>query len=87
MTRRIPASYASIYTEADIAESVADLAIILQQAEEETDPNWREALMAMARDDAAWLAELIELVRGPALPLRLPIGLPAPGPWVEMAAK
>ena len=77
---RIPASYAGLYTEADIDEAARDLSAMLADHEGEDDPVWRAALDAQIRDATGWLAEMIEMVRGPALPLTLPIGLPAPGP-------
>lgn len=72
----------ALYTEADIADAAADLATLMAQRGEETDPAWCDALDDMIRGDAEFLGEMLEAVRGPALPLVLPIGLPAPGPRV-----
>lgn len=72
----------TLYTEADIEEAARDLATLLALQEDESDPAWRAALDEEIAADTRWLAEMIEAVRGPALPLVLPIGLPAPGPLV-----
>jgi hypothetical protein len=74
----IPASYATLYTEADIDEAVRDLAASLEDHENEADPAWRAALSESIAADTKWLAEMIDSVRGPQLPLTLPIGLAAP---------
>lgn len=78
MTRRH--LFTDLYTEADIAEAERDLAMLMEQHEAEEDPGLRQMLADWIEIDSAWLAEMIESVRGPVLPLRLPIGLPAPGP-------
>jgi hypothetical protein len=70
----------TLYTEDDIMEAARDLATLLAMQEDEADPAWRAALDEEISADTKWLAEMVEAVRGPALPLVLPIGLPAPGP-------
>jgi hypothetical protein len=69
----IPASYADIYTLEDLAEAERDLAALLAAHEEETDPAWRDAMADDIVKDAAWLAEMREMVCGPLLPLVLPV--------------
>lgn len=69
----------TLYTETDIQDAAADLATLMQHRDEETDAAWCDALDDMIAGDTAFLAEMIEEVRGPRLPLWLPIGLPAPG--------
>jgi hypothetical protein len=66
----------TLYTEDDIQEAARDLATLLAMQEDEAEPAWRAALDEEIAADTRWLAEMIEAVRGPALP----IGLPAPGP-------
>ena len=68
------------YTPADIDDAARDLAYLLAEHEAETDPHWRDELARWVVDDARWLAEMMDVVQ-PPLPLVMPIGLPAPGPW------
>lgn len=81
MTRhRIPLSTLALYTADDIADAERDLASLTAERDAEDDPHWRAVLADWIEDDTAWLAEMID---GVALPLVLPIGLPAPGPRGE----
>lgn len=78
MTRHIP-FYLDIYTPDDVEEAARDLAWLIEQHAEETDPGLRQMLADWIEIDSAWLAEMREAVY-PSLPFRLPIGLPAPLP-------
>lgn len=67
------------YTADDVDDAARDLALLMAEHAEETDPHWRDELARWIVDDARWLAEMMDVVQ-PPLPLVMPIGLPAPGP-------
>lgn len=67
------------YTADDVDDAARDLALLMAEHAEETDPVWRDELARWIVDDARWLAEMMDVVQ-PPLPLVMPIGLPAPGP-------
>ena len=71
--------FMSFITADDVEEAERDLAFLMQQHAEETDPEARAMLAEWIESDTAWLAEMREAVY-PTLRLMLPLGLPAPGP-------
>jgi hypothetical protein len=75
--------FATLYTAEDVEETARDLAFLIEQHAEETDPEARAMLADWIESDTAWLAEMREAVY-PTLRLMLPLGLPAPGPRWEM---
>lgn len=74
--------FMSFITADDVEDAARDLAWLMEQHAEETDPEARAMLAEWIETDAAWLAEMREAVY-PTLRLTLPLGLPAPGPRWE----
>lgn len=68
-----------LYTAQDVAELERDLAFLRACLADETDAAEVARLREWIRDDAAYLAA-VRAVVAPALPMILPIGLPAPAP-------
>lgn len=75
-------SLMTLYGPDDVEEAARDLAFLMQQHEDETDPEIRAWLAEWIANDTEWLSEMREAVF-PALPFALPLGLPAPGPRWE----
>lgn len=75
-------SYMTLYGPDDVEEIARDLAWLIEQHAEETDPEARAMLADWIESDTQWLAEMREAVF-PTLRLMLPLGLPAPGPRWE----
>ena len=60
--RLIPRSYSAVLTPDDVEQAERDLAALRADHDAELDPRWRDVLARWIDDDAAWLAEMREMV-------------------------